>query len=926
MRADLVTFLESGSTVLTPNRRLALHLKREFDALQLAAGSTVWPTSDILPWTAWLERSYEDALHSEFGGDLPLLLNAAQELALWEEAIRGSDFAATLLSPAPAAAQCREAWKLVHGWRLKARLLNTEANDDGKAFIEWAERYERACARGPYCDAARLADVVVPLLKHPSITKSGTLVVYGFDILTPQQRDCMAALADAGVSIREVWPEKQEGRAMGIGFTSAREEFQACARWARIRLEENPAARIGIVVPDLAQRREMVRRSFFAEMQPNHALPGAVRRESPFNISLGIALSAYPLVHDALLLLELAGRETDFARASRLVRSPYLGGADGEMASRARLDAVLRRRASARVSLDVLLKLMAAKSAPRATELAQRLAQLAEFRRSDLFGPKLPSDWAKAISQALSIVGFPGERSLDSNEYQTLKKWHEIVAGFATLDRVAGRVGYTQACARLSRMAADTLFQPEAEDVPIQILGALESNHLQFDHLWVTGLTEDVWPIPLRPNPFVPVRLQREAGIPDANPATALELDRRITQGWLAAAGEVVVSYPQREEDRELLPSPLIASIAETMPAEFGIPAHVGLREMINLSAHVENVADFRAPPIAATTAHQGGAVHQGGTMVFKDQAACPFRAFARHRLGAESLAAPLPGLDAMDRGTLLHAVLAAVWKSLRNKARLDSITEEDIEKLLDMCATEAVAKVRQWRHEALSGRFAELEKARLVGLARSWLLFEKQRADFDVVLVEQKRPMTFGGVTVNVTLDRMDALATGGRAILDYKTGSASVSAWLGPRPDEPQVPLYALGSGEDVAAAAFAMIKAGQAEFEGVARANDLLPGVKTISEQRSAMAAQYESWDALLAGWRTELDQLGSGFASGDARVDPKRGDATCKYCDLHSLCRINERSADPPLPDPLTGYSGLRQGIPPGGEGDFEEESE
>jgi hypothetical protein len=323
-------------------------LKREFDALQLVVGRSVWPTSDILPWTAWLERSYEDALHSDIGGDLPLLLSGAQELALWEEAIRGSDLAGTLLSPAPAAAQCREAWQLVHGWRLHERIRNADINDDGKAFIEWVGRYERACVRGSFSDSARLADVVVPLIKHPSIMKSGTLVVYGFDIITPQQRECMAALADAGVSVREVRPEKQEGRATRIGFTAAREEIQACARWARIRLEEQPAARIGIVVPDLAQRREMVRHSFFAEMLPAHALPGAVRREPPFNISLGIALNAYPLVHDALLLLELSGRETDFASASRLVRSPYLGGAVAEMAARARLDATLRRRASPR--------------------------------------------------------------------------------------------------------------------------------------------------------------------------------------------------------------------------------------------------------------------------------------------------------------------------------------------------------------------------------------------------------------------------------------------------------------------------------------------------------------------------------------------------------------------------------------------------
>ena len=890
MRADLISLLECGATILTPNRRLALHLKREFDSLQLTAGRSVWSTPDILPWTAWLERSYEDALHGEVGGGLPMLLSAAQEQALWEEVIRSSELAAALLSSAPAAAQCREAWKLIHAWRLQARLRRAAVNQDAKAFIEWGERYERGCARGPYTDAARLADVIAPLISPALIAKSATLVAYGFDTIPPQQRECLGSLADAGVSVREVRPENREGRAARVAYMSAREEIEACARWARVRLEKNPAARIGIVVTDLAQRREMVRRAFFAQMQPDRALPDVAKRALPFNISLGIALDTYPLVHDALLLLELAGRKTDFANASRLVRSPYLGGADAEMAIRARLDAALRRRVLPQVTLDALLRLMSAKNAPRAAELVQRLGQLAEFRRSNLFGPKLPSEWAKAISQALLITGFPGDRGLDSAEYQTLKKWQETVAAFATLDRVAGRMGYAQACTRLSRMAADTLFQPEAEDVPIQILGALESNHLQFEHLWVAGLTEETWPMPLRPNPFVPVGLQREAGIPDANPAAALELDRRITQGWLGAAAEVVLSHPRREEDRELLPSPLITGVAESASAELGIPAHIRLRDMINLTGHVDTISDFRAPPIVTATAHHGG------TAVFKDQAACPFRAFSRHRLGAKSLDAPLPGLDAMDRGTLLHAMLAAVWKSLRDKARLDDMSEDDLEVLLDACAAEAVARVRQWRVEALSGRFAELEKTRLVMLARSWLLYEKQRADFEVVMIEQKRLMTFGGVAVNVTLDRMDELASGGRAILDYKTGAASVSAWLGPRPDEPQVPLYALGSGENVAAAVFAVIKAGTAAFKGVARENDLLPGVKTISAQRSAMAAHYDSWEMLLAGWRIELDELGFGFASGDARVDPKRGDETCTFCDLHALCRINERSAE------------------------------
>jgi ATP-dependent helicase/nuclease subunit B len=162
------------------------------------------------------------------------------------------------------------------------------------------------------------------------------------------------------------------------------------------------------------------------------------------------------------------------------------------------------------------------------------------------------------------------------------------------------------------------------------------------------------------------------------------------------------------------------------------------------------------------------------------------------------------------------------------------------------------------------------------------------------VVAVEEKRVVQFGGVAVNAKLDRMDKLGGGGHVVLDYKTGEASVTAWLGTRPDEPQLPLYAIGSEKDIAVVAFARVKTGELEFKGIARDKDLLPGVKTIADQRSALAKSYGSWDNLVGGWRRELAALGQGFASGDARVAPKHGDETCQFCGMQPLCRINERN--------------------------------
>src|SRR3990172_10226867 len=75
--ARLAEGLAAGVTVVTPNRRLALALKREFDDAQAARGLAVWESADILPLTAFVERAYEDALYSEHAGALPVLLAAA---------------------------------------------------------------------------------------------------------------------------------------------------------------------------------------------------------------------------------------------------------------------------------------------------------------------------------------------------------------------------------------------------------------------------------------------------------------------------------------------------------------------------------------------------------------------------------------------------------------------------------------------------------------------------------------------------------------------------------------------------------------------------------------------------------------------------------------------------------------------------------
>jgi hypothetical protein len=102
----------------------------------------------------------------------------------------------------------------------------------------------------------------------------------------------------------------------------------------------------------------------------------------------------------------------------------------------------------------------------------------------------------------------------------------------------------------------------------------------------------------------------------------------------------------------------------------------------------------------------------------------------------------------------------------------------------------------------------------------------------------------------------------------------------------------MYALGSAEDVRAVAFARLKRGEEMgFCGLAMEKGLLPKVGVVQDNGSAGAKEYASWTEMIAGWRAKIGMLGTEFAHGEARVDPKRG--ACEQCDQHAFCRIAEK---------------------------------
>lgn len=888
MRDSVFGALRSGATLVVASQRQARTLQIAFGRRMQQEEQLAWPSPDLLTWNAWLERCWDELSAPLLADKVSVprtLLSPVQESELWEAVIRHSAFGNELLQSHATARVAQEAWRLSREWTIPLPPPDTAPNEDARAFAAWSRDFDERCRAQGWQDRAGLADTLIEAFASGRLNAPKRLLLFGFEEHTPQQQRLLEILRRSGTAVEPIGAYPTPNTVVRYELAGPLEEIAAAAQWARKRLEAG-TSRIGIIVPDLGAMRPQVVRILDDTFVPGAVLSGSANAARPYNLSLGQALTQYPIVHTALQILELGKGELACEATGSLLRSPFLGGASVEWARRALLD-VACREDEPLVRINNLLRLAQDQDGEggwRAHSAPMLAARLKNWRALlDAFpNAQLPSAWAEGFARGLLALGWPGDRPLDSEEYQTVEAWRELLSALSSLDEVAGRMNYAEAIRSLARMAGERIFQPKTPEVPVQVMGLLEAAGLEFDGLWITGLHDAAWPGHPRPNPFIPVELQRRYNLPHASAARELEFARRLTGWLLASAPEVVVSHARRSGDENLRPSTLIAHLPAREPDTPGIIGAV--HQMVHESRpSLEQITDERAPPLPASTEVRRG------TGVFKDQAACPFRAFAHARLGARALDEPEPGLDALGRGILLHSVMERVWRNLKSHSRLCALPQDALHLAVGEAVTGAIVEMARERPQTFTSRFVALERARMEQLVLGWLEIEKQRAPFTVVLPEKDQMARYGGLMIRIVPDRVDELEGGARVVIDYKTGTPKLNQWFGDRPDEPQLPLYALAQ-SNVAAVAFAQIRKDDARFLGIAAEAGLAPGVEPVAEVKEAAA--LGSWEALLAEWRRVIEALSEAFRAGDARVAPKDGTRTCAYCDVGPLCRIRE----------------------------------
>lgn len=900
--------IERGHTIVCANVRLVHHFSHRYAREQLRQGRRAWETPDILPWQAWLRRCRDSR-----GEHHDTLLTTEQENMLWQQIIEASDYKNSLLQISSVAGQAAAAWQVLKQYKVPIFPDGMFLNEDTSAFRAWANEYRLRCQRNNWTDNASLADTV-PLDAATNPDAFGRhLVLAGFDRLTPQQTILCEKLRTNGVAVQEYRPENRNESAQVADFADVDEEIRAAAVWARRCIEEEGEVTVGIITPDLRKLRTRIRYIFEDVLAPEHLRYRNESVRSPFSISVGQSLTDYPLVHVIFPLLGLSKAPLPLDVLDILLRSPFIRGYDQEQSGRALLDQRLRSRKQPALSWGDLFYLAgnngeSDRSVPVLAGMLRETRALLE----ELPGRQSPEAWAGSFTRLLEILGWPGERTPDSAEYQLVRAWHKALDGLASLRLVTAQMSRAEALTRLRRIAESAGFQPETAETPIQVLDPHGAAAMAFDRVWMLGLSEESWPPRPHPNPFIPLPLQKQYGIPYADAADALERSRGLQQALVRSATHVILSHARLDADRPLLVSPLLQGLApvsnpalqqtpdtQDQPWRYSSPD----TNVIFNGRRLELIEDTHAPPVAG----QYGA---GGAALFQDQSQCPFRAFARRRLDSRGLDNADIGTDALQRGELLHDLMQNVWSDLRSQARLKAMTEAELEAFIRAQTCDLLQTYHKRYPLVYTPRFADIEAGRLSQVLREWLELELLRAPFTVAEVEARTGSEVGGVAFSARLDRVDVLEDGRRVIIDYKSGrDAAASKWAGARPDEPQLPLYAITHPETVAALTFARLRRGkQFGFEGLAEDGRLLPGTAEFTRDRRAKKVLAElkeltdkedpTWQDLLHCWRRVLENLAREFREGVATVTPSRN--ACNWCDQKPLCRIhevNEQALDP-----------------------------
>lgn len=832
-KKTLYQLLEQNALVMTPNNRLSATLIKDYF---LSRERQTLEKPRCLPYGTALRQAYQNYLNKTPQSQHPVVVSIHACRLLFKRQLEAEP---ALIANDGLLSAVLQTWQHAELWQLEREDDRFQQTEQMQLFQKWRNQLLNTLESRGLIHEHQLVEY---LCNSNEILFSSPVIWACFDEFTPQQQALQKHLEAQG--IQQLYYDLPNQKNQSISCLHGRDkkdEVLQLTIWLKKKLSEGKE-RIGVVVPDLQSASEALSRHF-----RNHF------DEASYTISLGKPLNQYALVTHALNWLQWSMREVTPHQMALLLQSPYVAGARDEFFPRAQLLQDSRLMQQQHVSI----KRWAHELYNKAPKLAKALTQLKAY-------PATASvhEWIDAFMNRLNTMGFPGDYGFHSEQYQVFQRLLAVFDELKTTHLVADRLSQSEALNALAHQIQQTTFQIQKPDTPIQISGLLEASGCEFDCLWIMGLTDQTLPQKSKLSPFIPHHLQKELNMPHCSADRELLFATKSLHRLYAGSKECVVSYPRLDGDQPNLPSPLINGLGEYQP----LPT--------------EDVRDNRdALEFYEETYLIPQAVNEtlsGGSYALANQAKCPFKAFAEHRLKAHSTPKPSEGIDPKERGKVIHRAMELLWTSLQSQEQLLSLEPSALKHLIDGSINQALSEM-----SAAHPKFTQtVEIRRLKKLIHACLDWERQRPPFKIAALEQSFSINLAGVDFKVRVDRMDFVDKN-TWVIDYKSSLPSTKPWYEERPKEPQLLLYALLN-ENINTLIHLQLKTGNVHISGISEETIELPGIAGIKKN--------DSWTSCITRWQHQLLQLAEEYQKGICAPKPSLS-STCQFCEHQALCRLN-----------------------------------
>ena len=706
------------------------------------------------------------------------------------------------------------------------------------------------------------------LLVAGALDKEPKINLYGFQSISPLQQQLLETTA---TEYEHIQPNQRPVSAKSIECTDPNAEFAAASKWAALELLKNPNQRIGILIPDLNNSLTQVVRIINETLAEQNC-------STAVNISAGVKLSDTALIKAAFNCLDLFDFKLPLNQWLCILNSPF--NLFEKLPIQFKVDCELRLRAlkSHSLGLDQFIQIIRGQqsSLDNSDEIQNDIEPLYSFQqynRENKAHQYSFSQWADILDKTVKQLGWPGLSQPTSIQYQQIQQWDKLLAKLAELDNLGIEVGRSKALYFLNKLAAEQLFHPQTGDAPLQVLGLLEGAGLVFDKLWVIGMHSGNLPSSGSIDPVLSANFQRQHQMPFSVPEKELTIAKSLLSSFKENTQQLYLSYPLSDGKTPLEPSALIKDIEP--------------QDLTEVVSQIEPAHWLKQSEQSVLLEEPGYALNpilepiRGGSSILKHQSTCPFNAFAIHRLWALDLDEPSIGLEAMDKGSIVHEILRRLWDKWKTSCVFMALSDEQLEVQTED-AVRTVLLEQAKTHSWLQGEnYLALEQQRMSKMILQWLEVEKQRPSFEVIKTEQKITMDFGNLKISLSLDRLDKVQDQ-LVVIDYKTGNVSSASWHGERPKDPQLPLYVLASEPKPEGCFFGHLKGTKFKYIGLSK-DPVITGLKPADD-----------WQVQIDEWQTAINHLAQEFVQGKASVI-KYHDSEFNYqTELLPLNRWHERN--------------------------------